>query len=244
MTDDLTRRFTYHPPTPEQPEVYALVRDAGHHLALLVETVALDCRERALAVTKIEESVMWANAAIARGGLSDAAYSGAADVHDLVLTRLSEGKPDSSMLSKDPSRWHVDLDDGDEPQEAEPSTDPWLEKPAAHDVQCLRSGLEVIAQRGCSNYTRGDCWSEGRTADAEYAASRACTPCIAARVLAGERLPSTHDTGPGVPLIVQMVDGEPVVRNPEVIDGRGMLVLPESVDWRAVLDHAATDQPL
>lgn len=36
-------------------------------LALLVDELCPEGREKSLAITKIEESVMWANAAIARG---------------------------------------------------------------------------------------------------------------------------------------------------------------------------------
>ena len=64
--DDLQNRFTYHPPTEEQAVIYPEIREAGLQLALLIDQHAPDGREKSLAVTKLEEAVMWANAAIAR----------------------------------------------------------------------------------------------------------------------------------------------------------------------------------
>lgn len=68
MSDDLKHRFTYHPPKDGQPETYQAIRAAGFNLARLIDEAAPDGREKSLALTKVEESVMWANAAIARHG--------------------------------------------------------------------------------------------------------------------------------------------------------------------------------
>lgn len=64
--DDVERRFTYHPPKEGQPERYVLLRDAARALALLVLEYTPASREQSLAITKLEEAVFWANAAIAR----------------------------------------------------------------------------------------------------------------------------------------------------------------------------------
>lgn len=58
--------FTYHPPKPGQPERYELIRSKAKDLALLILDVTPDGREQSTALTKIEEAVMHANAAIAR----------------------------------------------------------------------------------------------------------------------------------------------------------------------------------
>lgn len=63
---ELRNRFTYHPPEPSQIAVYQSVRNAGLELARHIDESAPDSREKSLAITKIEEAVMWANAAIAR----------------------------------------------------------------------------------------------------------------------------------------------------------------------------------
>jgi hypothetical protein len=63
---DLENRFTYHPPKGDQPHVYELIRDSGRNLAGLIDRVCPDSREKSLAITNIEQAVMWANAAIAR----------------------------------------------------------------------------------------------------------------------------------------------------------------------------------
>ena len=65
---DLDNRFTYHAPKEGQPEVYEAIRAAGRQLAELVNEKVPDGREKSLAVTHIEDAVMWANAALARHG--------------------------------------------------------------------------------------------------------------------------------------------------------------------------------
>jgi len=58
--------FTYHAPRPGQAERYERIRAQAKNLAALVLDLCPDSRERAIAQTKIEEAVMWANSAIAR----------------------------------------------------------------------------------------------------------------------------------------------------------------------------------
>lgn len=58
--------YTYHAPRPGQAEKYERLRAQAKNLALLALELCPDSRERALALTKIEEAVMWANASIAR----------------------------------------------------------------------------------------------------------------------------------------------------------------------------------
>ena len=65
--EELRKRFTYHPPKDTtQTERYEMIRQQGHEFALLIDSAAPESREKSLAITKIEEAVMWANAAIAR----------------------------------------------------------------------------------------------------------------------------------------------------------------------------------
>jgi hypothetical protein len=63
---DLQNRFTYHAPKEGQPERYVLIRDAARQLAELITENTPASREQSLALTKLEESVFWANASIAR----------------------------------------------------------------------------------------------------------------------------------------------------------------------------------
>ena len=62
----IENRFTYHAPKGDQPARYESLRAAFKDLAYMVEAACPDSRERSLALTKLEEAVMWANAAIAR----------------------------------------------------------------------------------------------------------------------------------------------------------------------------------
>ncbi len=58
--------FRYHAPIPGQEEKYEELRDSGSYLATRMLNLCPPSRERSLAMTKLEESIMWANAAIAR----------------------------------------------------------------------------------------------------------------------------------------------------------------------------------
>ena len=66
--DDFDKLFTYHTPKGDQPERYIQIRAKARELAELVFELCPDSRERSLALTKIEEAGMWANASIARNG--------------------------------------------------------------------------------------------------------------------------------------------------------------------------------
>ncbi len=65
---DLENRFTYHAPkNADMVDTYATMRSSGFALAQYINDVCPESREKSLAITKLEEVVMWANAAIARG---------------------------------------------------------------------------------------------------------------------------------------------------------------------------------
>ena len=63
---DIENNFTYHSPTTTQVDLYRALRDKGRELAELIYDLCPTSRERSVAFTKVEESVMWANASIAR----------------------------------------------------------------------------------------------------------------------------------------------------------------------------------
>lgn len=63
---DLAKRFTYHRPQGDQPERYAALREDAHLLARLIVVLTPPSREQSLALTHLEDAVMWANASIAR----------------------------------------------------------------------------------------------------------------------------------------------------------------------------------
>ena len=65
-TSELANRFTYHPPKDGQADRYQKIRDEAAHLAWFLDSQCPDSREKSLAMTHLEEAVMWANAAIAR----------------------------------------------------------------------------------------------------------------------------------------------------------------------------------
>lgn len=63
---ELYNRFTYHAPKPGQPEQYEMIRSIGLSFATFLNENCPDSRELSLSITKLEEVVFWANAAIAR----------------------------------------------------------------------------------------------------------------------------------------------------------------------------------
>lgn len=66
---ELAHRFAYHPPTSDETiTAHETVRREAGDLAALANELVPDGREKATAMTKLEEFMMWANAAIARAG--------------------------------------------------------------------------------------------------------------------------------------------------------------------------------
>jgi len=64
---ELKVRFSYHPPTgAEQALFYRDMREGAKRLADFIVDHTPHSREQALAITALEECVMWANAAMAR----------------------------------------------------------------------------------------------------------------------------------------------------------------------------------
>jgi hypothetical protein len=63
---DLRNRFTYHSPKEDQLPRYAKLRNMACALAIEIAERTPTSREQSLALTKLEEAVMFANAAIAR----------------------------------------------------------------------------------------------------------------------------------------------------------------------------------
>lgn len=65
--DDLENRFSFHPAVKEETkDAHEAVRGHCHDLARQLNHLVPEGREKALAITKLEEVMMWANAGIAR----------------------------------------------------------------------------------------------------------------------------------------------------------------------------------
>lgn len=68
-TNDIENRFAYHPPqTSDVAAKHQAIRDALRTTAHFVVGQIPPGREASLAITALEEAMMWANAAIARHG--------------------------------------------------------------------------------------------------------------------------------------------------------------------------------
>jgi hypothetical protein len=66
-TADLQHRFQFHPADDEnRQEQHQQVRETCLVAANAIDEVCDDSREKSLAITKLEEAMFWANAAIAR----------------------------------------------------------------------------------------------------------------------------------------------------------------------------------
>ena len=64
--DDLRNRFAYHAPDGGKAKMHEHVRAVMLTAAHSVNAAGPDSREKSLAVTALEEAMMWANAMIAR----------------------------------------------------------------------------------------------------------------------------------------------------------------------------------
>lgn len=64
--EQIANNFSYHTPKADQPARYEMIRGVARELAQVIAVNSPDSREKSLALTKLEEAVMWANAAIAR----------------------------------------------------------------------------------------------------------------------------------------------------------------------------------
>lgn len=62
----IENNFIYHAPKDGQPEIYQSLRSKAKELAMLIQSVVPESREKSLAFTKLEEATFWANAGIAR----------------------------------------------------------------------------------------------------------------------------------------------------------------------------------
>lgn len=66
MNEQIEKAFTHHPPKEGQADRYVALRNKAKELAEFVDANCPNSREKSLAMTKLDEVIMWANAAIAR----------------------------------------------------------------------------------------------------------------------------------------------------------------------------------
>ena len=64
--DQIENAFIYHAPIDDQPARYGELREKAKELAHLIDGYCPPSREKSLALTNLEQSIMWANASIAR----------------------------------------------------------------------------------------------------------------------------------------------------------------------------------
>lgn len=63
--ESIERTFTYHKPFGDQSDRYQLIRSSARQFANQIKGWCPESRERSLALTNLQQAVMWANAAIA-----------------------------------------------------------------------------------------------------------------------------------------------------------------------------------
>ncbi len=83
---ELPRMFTYHKPTAEQESRYTDLRQAGFVLVGRIRRSTRASAEQTLAIRKVQEAIMWANAAIA--------------INEASVTPRSEPLPESPEDAK------------------------------------------------------------------------------------------------------------------------------------------------
>lgn len=100
---DLKRRFTFHPAnSTEVGNTHDSVRTSLHGCAEDLRELVPPGRELALALTALEEAMMWGNAGVARAG-ADARAVGEGDEHDAGETSVASGDDQASAVSADPA---------------------------------------------------------------------------------------------------------------------------------------------
>jgi hypothetical protein len=62
----IENNFTHHRPGPGDSERYEAIRAKCKECAYLIKDLCPSSREQAVAITKLEEAMFWANAAVAR----------------------------------------------------------------------------------------------------------------------------------------------------------------------------------
>lgn len=65
MRNSIDQLFTYHAPKGDQPERYERIRNAAKEFAKVVLECTPECPDQTVAIRKIREAVMTANASIA-----------------------------------------------------------------------------------------------------------------------------------------------------------------------------------
>lgn len=66
LSSEIDNRCSYHPPTPEKVDKHGMVRQSVQGLMEILSDTLPQSREASVALTKLEEVMFWANAAIAR----------------------------------------------------------------------------------------------------------------------------------------------------------------------------------
>lgn len=57
--------FTYHAPKGNQSDKYEILRTRARDIACTINEFCPDSREKSLAITNLQQAIMWANASIA-----------------------------------------------------------------------------------------------------------------------------------------------------------------------------------
>ncbi len=63
--DQINNIFTYHAPKGDQQDRYIALRENAKELAHNINNLCPESREKALALTSLQQAIMWANASIA-----------------------------------------------------------------------------------------------------------------------------------------------------------------------------------
>lgn len=99
MKEQIENNFKYHSPKEGQPEKYNAIREKAKELAFLIDEECPNSREKSLAFTNLEQSVMWANASIARN--SEPNQGGSAKTSAPSAITINAAQPDfEENLSK------------------------------------------------------------------------------------------------------------------------------------------------
>lgn len=92
----IENNFSYHAPSITQQVTYEWLRAAFKSLAYDIELSCPESREKALAMTNLEQSLSWANAAIARNPVTESIYKPSEPLQPIIDEIIRGGGPNGS----------------------------------------------------------------------------------------------------------------------------------------------------
>ena len=144
--EELTNIFSYHAPVGDQEVRYDIIRSQAKSLAIHIEKWCPRSREKSLAITKLQECVMMANAAIAIHEKAEIAPDDRPTPSDGELPTLQEHQQFRDSLPDPPG--HHEVSDEDRAAEQAEKEEEQEQAEERADVPVDRAGRPTVDADG------------------------------------------------------------------------------------------------